>query len=178
MSIPNKSLSIVSSIAFIALFAQLSIDVPLGQTMIPITGQTFAVLLVGYWLGTKWGMIAIVGYIALGIIGFPIFADAKSGWEVVIGGSGGYLIGFIVGAGIAGWFYNRKPIFVNALLAMMIGTLVILLFGVGRLAQLYGLEKGLDYGFYPFWQGAIVKIILGTIAAWAVNKFSPNKNMK
>ena len=67
MSIPNKSLSIVWSIAFIALFAQLSIDLPLGQTMIPITGQTFAVLLVGYWLGTKTAKVCPV----MGIIVCP-----------------------------------------------------------------------------------------------------------
>lgn len=49
----------------------------------------------------------------------------------------------------------------RSVLAMTVGTAIILLFGVGRLSQLYGWEKGIAYGFYPFWQGAIIKVILG-----------------
>ena len=134
--------------------------------MIPITGQTFAVLLVGYILRAQRGMFAVGLYVVLGLVGLPIFADGKAGLEVLFGGSGGYLIGFIAGAGIAGIVPQKPFLFWNALLAMTIGTMVILLFGVGRLIQLYGIEKGLQYGLYPFWKGALIKIILGAGVAW------------
>lgn len=160
----------LSGLVFIALCAQITINLPVGETMIPVTGQTFAVLLVGYLFGIKWGMVAVVFYVLLGIMGLPIFADGKTGIEVLWGGSGGYLIGFVAGAVIAGFFSNKKPILWNALLAMTFGTIAILLFGVGRLIQLYGLEKGLAYGFYPFWKGAIIKIFLGVITVWFIER--------
>jgi len=158
-------IQIIITLFFIALFAQLSIDVPLGESSIPITGQTFAVLLSAYWLKRKMGTIAIFVYVLLGAIGFPIFADGQSGWDVLIGGSGGFLVGFIVAAYVIGYLGEKNwPLsFIKSLVAMTLGTTIILFFGVGRLAHLYGLEKGLTYGFYPFWKGAILKIILGAI---------------
>jgi len=171
----NQSIPFVQlflSILLIAVFAQISIDLPIGQTSIPITGQTFAVLLVGYYLGSIWGTLAVALYVLVGLIGLPVFADGKAGVAVLIGGSGGYLIGFIAGAFIVGWLNQkvRAPIFINALWLMAVGTAVILVFGVGRLIQLYGLEKGLAYGFYPFWKGATIKVILGAMLVWVVEK--------
>lgn len=154
---------IILATLFIALFAQLSIDVPVGESSIPITGQTFAVLLSAYWLRQKSGTIAVFAYVLFGTLGLPIFADGKAGWEILIGGSGGFLMGFIFAAFIIGYLGQEdwQRSFPKSLLAMTIGTAIILFFGIGRLASLYGLEKGLAYGFYPFWKGAIVKIILG-----------------
>ena len=154
---------IILAILFIALFAQLSIDVPVGESSIPITGQTFAVLLSAYWLRQKMGTIAVFSYVLIGALGLPIFADRKAGWEVLTSGSGGFLIGFIIAAFVIGYLGKEdwQRSFSKSLLAITIGTIIILFFGIGRLASLYGLEKGLAYGFYPFWKGAIVKIILG-----------------
>lgn len=164
MNLTLKSLiPIFLSVLFIALFAQLTIHIPAGETDIPITGQTFAVLLSAYFLGRMEGTLAVLVYILLGVLGIPIFADGKFGWDVLTGGSGGFLFGFVIAAYVVGslgteiWQYS----FFRSLLAMTIGTLIILIFGIGRLTMLYGLEKGLAYGFYPFWKGAILKIILG-----------------
>jgi len=168
----NRILSITIAILFIALFAQLSIDLPIGQTMIPITGQTFAVLLVAYFLGAIWGTTAVALYVLAGLIGLPVFADGKAGMAVLIGGSGGYLIGFIAGAWSVGWLKNsiKQASFWKISGLMGLGTLVILIFGVGRLIQLYGMEKGLAYGFYPFWRGAVVKVFLGAFVVWGYEK--------
>lgn len=161
--INKQFLSLLLSIIFIALFAQITIPVSISESNIPISGQTFAVLLVAYILHQKHGTIAVGSYVLLGLLGLPIFADGKAGWNVLMGGSGGFLIGFIVAAyvvgllGKKGWGIN----FPKSIIAMTIGTAIILFFGVGRLSQLYGWEKGVAYGFYPFWQGAIIKIILG-----------------
>lgn len=163
--INHPLVQIFFAILFVALFAQLSIDMPLGESSIPITGQTFAVLLSAYWLKRKNGTIAILAYVLLGVFGLPIFADGQSGWVVLMGGSGGFLIGFIIAAYAIGYLGEQtwRISFTKSLLAMTIGTAIILFFGIGRLTSLYGLEKGLAYGFYPFWKGAIVKIVLGAI---------------
>ena len=141
----------------------------MGESTIPITGQTFAVLVVAFYLRQNIGLIAVFSYVILGIAGLPIFAEGKAGWSVLVGGSGGFLVGFIISAYCIGYLgkkdWDRN--FVKSLIAMTIGTAIILLFGIGRLAQLYGLEKGLAYGFYPFWKGAIIKIILGA-AVWPI----------
>ena len=165
MSISNRIIAIPIAILFIALFAQLSIELPIGQTMIPITGQTFAVLLVAYFLGAIWGTLAVTLYVLAGLLGLPIFADGKVGMSILTGGSGGYLIGFIAGVWVLGWLKNsmKQTSFWKAFGLMGLGTVVILLFGVGRLVQLYGMEKGLAYGFYPFWRGAVIKVFLGAL---------------
>jgi len=65
---------------------------------------------------------------------------------------------------------TNEKIFVNALGAMLVGTIIIVGVGVLHLSQLYGMEKALEYGFYPFWKGAIIKIILGALLAWTIKK--------
>lgn len=160
----NKSfLKIILSVLFIAFFAQISFKIPVRESDIPITGQTFAVLLIAYFYKRKIGTLAVLSYVLLGAIGLPIFADGKSGWAVLIGGSGGFLLGFIFSAYIIGYLgENAWPkSFPKSLLAMTIGTIIILFFGISRLALIYGFEKAMAYGFYPFWKGAIFKIILG-----------------
>ena len=158
-------LQIIVAILFIALFAQLSIAVPIGESDIPITGQTFAVLLSAYWLKQKWGTIAVSVYVLLGALGLPIFADAKAGLDVLTGGSGGFLIGFIVAAYVMGYLGKKdwQASLTKSIVAMTVGTIIILLFGVGRLTMLYDIDRGLAYGFYPFWKGAIIKVLLGAV---------------
>lgn len=158
-------IQIIVSIAVIALAAQLSIELAVNDGMIPITFQTLAVLLTGYFLGSKWGTLAVALYVLLGLAGFPILADGNAGWSVLTGGSGGYLIGFIVGAFSCGKLKenSRSNSFLSATFNQTIGTIIILMFGVAWLSHLYGFTKALEYGFYPFWIGAIVKILLGAI---------------
>lgn len=163
--IDNLFFKVLLSVLFIALFAQISINVPVGESDIPITGQTFAVLLVAYFFKRRIGTLAVFSYVLLGVIGLPIFADGKSGIESLLGGSGGFLLGFIFSAYVVGYLGEKEwPMsFTKSLLAMMLGTMIILFFGIGRLALPYGFDKALEYGFYPFWKGAIFKIILGAI---------------
>jgi len=160
----NYSFSkILFSVLFIALFAQISINVPIGESDIPITGQTFAVLLVAYFFKCSIGTLAVFSYVLLGAIGLPIFANGTSGIDTLTGASGGFLTGFIFSAYVVGYLGEKdwSISFFKSLLAMTIGTTIILLFGIGRLAFMYGVDKALEYGFYPFWKGAIFKILLG-----------------
>lgn len=170
--VSKKWLWVFAGVLFITLFAQLTIDIPLNEQKIPISGQTFAVLLVGYLFYKTWGTITLLLYLLIGVLGLPVFADGASGIEVLQGGSGGFLVGFVVGAYAVGWFSENggKHDFWKCLIAMLIGTLIIMAIGVARLTQLYDFEKALDWGFYPFIPGAVVKIILGAIAAFYLKK--------
>ena len=92
---------VISGALLTALFAQISIKV--AGSPVPITGQTLAVGLVGATLGTRRGMASMALYAVLGLF-LPFYADGDSGWDVIWGASGGYIVGFIFAAGIIGWF--------------------------------------------------------------------------
>jgi len=110
-----------------ALSAQ--IVIPIGP--VPITGQTFAVLLTGALLGSRLGAMAMIAYVLEGASGLPFFAGGLSGITHLLGPTGGYLISFPAAAFITGAFaeqgWDRK--FVTAVAAMAIGSLVIILCG-------------------------------------------------
>jgi|SRR4051812_47521075 len=105
------------------------IVIPLGP--IPITGQTFAVLLTGALLGSRLGAMAMIAYVIEGATGLPFFAGAHGGLVHLMGPTGGYLIAFPAAAFITGAFaeqgWDRK--FVTAAAAMAVGSLVIMLSG-------------------------------------------------
>ena len=78
------------------------VEIPLPFTPVPITGQTFGVLLVGAALGSKRGALSLVSYLSMGVLGLPFFAGGAHGWDIVIGATGGYLIGFVIAAYVIG----------------------------------------------------------------------------
>src|SRR5581483_5621053 len=92
----TDALLVVGGAALVAACAQISIH--LGFTPVPITGQTFAVLLVGASLGSALGTASLLLYLLVGLAGAPVYSQHKHGWEIVSGSDGGYLVGFIVAA--------------------------------------------------------------------------------
>ncbi len=160
----NDFLYIISGTLFISLMAQVTFPLP----MIPITGQSLAVLMVALGLGMKHGGLAIALYLLIGILGLPVFAEGTFGWEKIVGKSGGYLYGFLVAGILVGllgdWGWNLS--WWKSILATALGTAIILAIGVGHLSQAIGFEKAMTYGFYPFINGAIVKIFLGALLVW------------
>lgn len=139
---------------------------------IPISGQSFAVLASAMILGRRTGFVSVLLYLVLGGIGLPLFADGASGWGAFLGGTGGFLIGFALAALLVGWLGDLgwRNDFVKALLAMTVGTVVIIVGGLVWLTHLYGFSKALEYGFYPFVIGALFKIVLGTIVVFLYEK--------
>jgi biotin transporter BioY len=144
---------------------------------VPITGQTFAVLLAGALLGSKRGALSQLTYLGLGVMGAPIFAGWLGGPAVLMGPSGGYLIGFVPAAFVVGLLAERgwdRRVWSMGL-AMLIGNIVIYAFGLLWLAQwLSSFAPGssvLAAGLYPFIPGDLLKIVLAAVAlpsGWAL----------
>lgn len=157
---------IAAGAALTALAAQLSVPI----WPVPVTGQTLAVLLVGSALGAARGALSMALYAVLGIVGLPVFSDASSGWSVIAGPTGGYIVGFIAAAALTGWLaqaqWDRKVL--RAFLAFVAGTLVTFAIGLPWLSIALGslglpndLAATLDSGLYPFIVGGVVKAALG-----------------
>jgi biotin transport system substrate-specific component len=132
---------------------------------VPITGQTLAVLLVGSALGARRGALSMLVYALLGVVGLPVFADGSAGVGVLVGPSGGYIVGFVAAAALVGWVAERfgdRPLR-NALLSFALGTVVTFVTGMAWLAVALGLDlqQTLQYGLYPFVLGGVVKTLIG-----------------
>lgn len=171
---PTIFFKIFLGLVFLIGMTQFTLDLSYQEVAIPITGQSLAVLVVAALSGARIGSLTILLYLLLGGIGLPVFANGASGWETFGKGSGGFLYGFLVAGGLTGWMAERWgiEIFLKNTGVMAIGTVVILLFGVGHLTVKYGLEKALEYGFYPFWPGAIIKVIAGAVILSVWYQFS------
>jgi len=165
-----RDLLLVSSgAALVALLAQLRI--PLPFTPVPLTGQTFAVLLVGAALGSRRGAASLALYSLLGVAGLPVFAGGAWGAAYAFGATGGYLLGFVLAAFLVGWFAERglERRLATSLLPFLAGTFVIYALGAGWLAFFVGWEKALSQGVLPFLAGDALKLILASLAlpaAW------------
>lgn len=148
--------------ALLAGSAQVAIRLPF--TPVPITGQTFAVLLVGASLGTLRGGASALLYVLLGVVGAPVYAHGAQGWAVVTGASGGYLVSYPFASALTGWLAERRwdRRFSSAVGAMLTGNVLIYLFGLPWLAIVLGtgLEKTLELGLYPFVPGDTFKLYL------------------
>lgn len=159
---------IVGGSLFIGLCAQLAIHV--GP--VPITAQTFAVLMTGALLGRQRGSLCVLAYIIEGLAGLPVFALGRSGFAVLLSPTGGYLVGFVAAAYVTGLLaqnrWDRR--FTTTVLAMTLGSAVMYTFGLGWLCCLMGINRTvLTVGLYPFIVGDILKIVLAAVvlpAGW------------
>lgn len=154
---------------FTALAAQ--IVIPIGP--VPITGQTFAVLLTGILLGSRLGALSIIAYLIEGAGGLPFFAGGSGGIQHVLGPTGGYLVAFPAAAYVTGAFaehgWDRR--FLTAAVAMAIGSALILLTGWAWLSQFIPWSAAFHVGVTKFIVGDIVKILLAAAvlpSAWAL----------
>jgi biotin transport system substrate-specific component len=163
---------VVSGALPTALFAQIAIDVP--PSPVPITGQTLAVGLVGATLGLRRGASSLALYMLLGLF-LPFYADGESGWDVVWGASGGYIIGFVFAAGFIGWLaeHGADRNVVLAFVAFVGGQLVIFAFGLAGLKISVEESWGwtIHNGFSIFIVGGLVKAAIGALvlpSAWGL----------
>jgi len=163
---------IVLGALFVAALAQ--IEIPLPFTPVPITGQTFGVLLVGAALGSKRGAASLASYLALGVFGLPFFAGGAHGLEILIGATGGYLIGFIIAAYIIGLLAERglERNVRTSFIPFLAGTVIIYVCGVAWLAVFLGsFNKAIAGGLLPFLAGDAIKLGAASLVLPAVWKF-------
>jgi biotin transport system substrate-specific component len=156
----EQALLVVGFSVLNALAAQVAIPLPFSP--VPITAQTFAVLVTGMLLGSRLGAAALVAYLAEGLSGVPVFAGGRAGPLVLLGPTGGYLVGFVASAYVVGWLaergWDRRPW--TTALAMALGNVVIYAAGVTWLANLLGPTRALEQGLLPFLPGDLLKLIL------------------
>lgn len=164
----NAALVLLGS-ALIALSARVAIPLPFSP--VPITGQTFAVLLVGTALGPWRGAAALLAYLAEGAAGLPVFAGIHTGPAALLGPTGGYLFGFVPAAWICGYLAERgwDRSVVGTVAAMILGNVAIFAVALPWLARFVGPGNVWALGFWPFIPGDVVKIALAAAAlplAW------------
>ena len=128
---------------------------------VPMTMQTFAVLVIGMACGWRLGAATVALYLGQGALGLPVFAGG-GGLAYMAGPTGGYLAGFLVAAALVGFLAERgwDRSVLPTLVAMVFGTFVIFFFGATWLSALIGVEKAVAAGVLPFLAGAVFKIAL------------------
>lgn len=148
--------------AIIGILAQVTIPLPL----VPITGQTLAVGLAATILGSRYGTLSVIFYGLIGAIGIPVFSGMSGGLGVIIGPTGGFIVGFIPAAFLTGLYLEKTSFTViNAMIANTIGMLVTLSFGTVWLKFAVDMTWAGAFasGFLPF---IVVGLIKAFLASW------------
>lgn len=153
----------------------LTINLPFSP--VPITGQTFGVLLVAMVLGRVRGAAIVGAYLLEGLAGLPVFAGGKAGVATILGPTGGYLIGFLAAAYLAGYLADRgwDRGYLKSTLAMIAGTAIIFACGLAWLSSYVPASALVSTGLAPFIPGAAVKIALASVLLPSVWRFVGNR---
>jgi biotin transport system substrate-specific component len=175
LTIPKKLALSLAVAALTGLLAQARI--PLPWSPVPLTGQTFGVLLAGVLLGSWWGGVSMAMYAGIGAAGLPWFTGLNGGLAYLAGPTGGYIVGFILAALFLGYFtdkYVRSRSFLS-MLGLMVFADFVLIYGPGllQLGLWLDLVKGspaslaalLAMGAVPFIAGDITKAVAAALVA-------------
>ena len=153
------------------LAASAKVQVPFWP--VPMTMQSMVVILLGMAYGSRLATATVLLYLAEGLAGLPVFAGAGAGPAYMMGPTAGYLLGFVLAAGVTGWLaergWDRSP--VKAVAALAIGHALLFVPGVAWMAVLFGGEKAVALGLTPFLAATVLKTALGAAimqAAWKV----------
>jgi biotin transport system substrate-specific component len=172
----STDLALIAS--FAALIAVLGIVPPIAVGLpVPITLQTMGVMLAGLVLGARRGALAVVVFLALVAVGLPLLSGGRGGLGVFAGPSAGYLVGFVLGAYVAGWVRERLEVAVPfpaaALTAAVVGGIgAVYLVGVPVLTWRTGADPLAALVFLP---GDLVKAVLATLVAVGVRRALPER---
>lgn len=179
---PAVDLALIAGFAALIAVCALLPAINVGAGLVPITLQTFAVLLAGAVLGMTRGFLAVLLYVVVGVAGAPVFSGGAGGIAVLSGPTAGYLIGFPLAAGLCGFLVGRLPrtqlasnvplIFLAGLIssALLIHTL-----GMAGLVVRAGLtwEEAFDVDKI-FWIGDAIKNLAMALVATAVHRAFPD----
>lgn len=174
----HKAVAVVIGIVLVSLLAQARFYLP--DNPVPITLQGFGVLMLGGVLGWRLGLTAAIGYYLVGMAGLPVFANSNEGWDYVIhGATGGYLLGFILSAGVVGYLSQRGWNRGRSLWPMLLGSLLIYLpaliwlsvrdFGWPADGELF------SAALYPFMPGDTLKLMAAAAITGGLWRFVDNR---
>lgn len=158
--------------AITAVLSQIAIPMPSG---VPVTLQTFAVALTGYFLGCAKGSIAIAVYVALGAVGVPVFAGFHGGFASIIGPSGGFILGFIAMAALCGINFAKLPMKLRIPVRIAFGILGLAACHICGFVQ-FAIVMGKDLlsSFLlvsvPYIVKDVISVVLAYFAAVAISK--------
>jgi len=174
----HKSAAVIIGIILVALLAQARFFIP--DNPVPITLQGFGVLMLGGVLGWRLGLVSAAGYYLVGMAGLPVFANGGVGWDYVIHGvTGGYLLGFILAAGVIGYLSQRGWNRGRVLWPMLIGSLLI--YGPALIwLSVFDFpwpEEGklMSSALYPFIPGDVLKLMAAAAVTGGLWRFVDNK---
>lgn len=167
------AMALLAGAVLTALLAR--VEVPVAGSPVPVTGQTLGALLAGGLLGTWRGAGSQALYLLAGALGLPAFAGGAAGVERLAGPTGGYLVGLVAAAGLAGWTVERgwARNLSRALVAMLAASAPVFALGVPWLALSAGAGRALEAGFPPFLPGALLKAALAAAAVVLVARWTP-----
>lgn len=174
----KQAVLVVLGIAFLAIAANIKVPVP-GSPVLMNMG-TFAVLTIGAAYGARLGLATILGYMIIGALGYDVFQSSTadlSGIEYMMGGTGGYLVGYVMATlmlgALAARGWDRSMVWMA--LAMLIGNVLLYVPGLLWLGQLYGWDKPiLAWGLTPFLVGDMLKLALAAVLLPALWKLVGN----
>ena len=163
----NKTLCRFIGVSVFVILTSLGafVRIPLPFTPVPLTLQTFFILLCGAFLGSRLGVTAQLSYVFLGVLGLPVFTGASSGLGYLCGPTGGYIFGFILAVLFIGRFIkSAQNNLISVLAVLFLGDLILLLCGAVWLKFLLGitLGKSLLIGFLPFIPGDLLKALVAS----------------
>jgi biotin transport system substrate-specific component len=165
---PALRMALLALLGSVLLTISAKIQVPFYP--VPMTLQTAIVFLIGIAYGPRLGAATVLLYLAQGAMGMPVFQGTPErgiGLAYMAGPTGGYLLGFVLAAGITGWAAGRLPRWPAIGGAVLLATLVVYLLGAGWLATMVGLDKAWTLGVAPVLLGDLVKLLLVTTLAEA-----------
>ena len=164
------ALWVIGFAAATALGAQ--VRIPLPFTPVPITLQTFVVLLAGLVLGPGWGAVSIGLYVGAGALGAPVFSAGGFGMTHLTGATGGYIIALPVSAYLAGWLSGKGTERIRVYVALLAAGLFVLVVGTFWLGLLFsrGLSAAAAIGFWPFLVGDLVKTVAASEAGLLIGR--------
>lgn len=155
-----------------ALLTALGAQLEIPTQPVPLTLQTFFVLLAGGLLGPAQGALSMAVYLSLGLLGAPVFAGGGFGLVRLLGPTGGYLLSFPLAAALTGWLISRRQSFLWTLVAMFAGIALVFLVGVVHLnaVLLHNWERSLEAGVLIFSWWDVLKVVSAAAIVSAVRR--------
>ena len=162
----NQIFHVLIGTAVISAAAQFSIDINLGELSIPITGQTLAIITWSMMVPRSTAVLGVAFYLLIGGLGLPVFADASSGWDKLVGPTSGYLWSFLI---IAMGMPNKSSLSFSHIWILQIVATAFILMG-GYIVLSFFTERAYELGVRPFIIAGLLKSLLGAVIVYFWNK--------